>query len=162
MSSFMGNAGNGTAGIDTSLTADDYRIWPEYADSDGQMFTPMCIWSGGEQYWTAWWPGAVGMDASGGEWLIPIWFDHPEMVSGSVGRFGFIGVTRDAYGTAVGGATVKLYRTSTDEVVCVATSDPLGNFGVTTQYYPNAHYMVAYKSGVPDIEGTTTNNLIPG
>jgi hypothetical protein len=82
--------------------------------------------------------------------------------SGSIGRFGFLGVTRDVNGTAVGGVTVKLYHTADDTVVCSTVSDPLGNFGVTTQFYPDAHYMVAYKSGAPDIEGTTANTLIPG
>ena len=158
----MGNAGNGTSGIDTSFTADDGRLRPEWYDDDGwRWITNDDAWS--LKGWiNEWWPGAVGMDASGGEWCQAIWFDTIEFNSGCVGRFGFLGVTRDVYGTAVGGVTVKLYHTADDSVVCVTTSDSLGNFGVTTQYYPDAHYMVAYKAGPPDIEGTTANTLIPG
>jgi hypothetical protein len=160
MSSFMGNAGNGTAGIDTSLAADDGRLRGEWFDDDDYRWVTVDdVWAL-DGWRSPWWPGLGGMDASGNEWLTPIWFDRMEIVSGSIGRFGFLGVTRDVYGTAVGGVTVKLYRTSDDSVVCTTVSDPLGNFGVTTQYYPDTHYMVAYKTGSPDIEGTTANTLV--
>ena len=44
----------------------------------------------------------------------------------------------------------------------MVVSDPLGNFLVTTPYYPDQHYLVFYLTGSPDIFATTQNTLIAG
>ena len=114
---------------------------------------------------TPWWPGAgwieqgdagdAGLHPLGGDWWEPF-----EVTRGAAYRFAFVGVTRDVYGSPLGACTVKCYRTSTDEMVGLTISDPVGNFLVTTPYYPDAHYLVCYKSGSPDVQGTSANNII--
>lgn len=112
-----------------------------------------------------WWPGGHGFV---GDRAVDVgvergvWFAQPDISRGAAMRYGFIGVTRDAYGAPLGGVTVKLYRTSTDEMVSTAVSDPLGNYAVTSGYYPDGHYVVMYKSGTPDVFATTANTLIGG
>jgi hypothetical protein len=83
-----------------------------------------------------------------------------DSAAGASSRYGFIGVTRDQYGTAVGSCAVKLYRTSDDALMDSTTSDPSGNFLLSTAYYPDTHYIVAHKTGSPDIDGVTPNTLI--
>lgn len=69
------------------------------------------------------------------------------------------GVTKDSGGSAVAAASVKLFRTSNDELVSSTMSDGSGNYTlVATGSGP--FYATAYKAGVPDIMGTTVNTLI--
>jgi hypothetical protein len=89
-----------------------------------------------------------------------VWWDQPEIVGGTTSRYGITGVTRDAYGSPVGGVTVKLFLTSDDSRVDQAVSDPVGTFLVSSPYL-TGHYLVAYKTGTPDVEGTTVNTLVP-
>ncbi len=113
-------------------------------------------------YATPFWPGAgfvgdsgnVAVQAEYSQWA------PYEPISGDSSAFGFTGVTRDQWGTPVGGCTVKLYRTSDDLLLGTVVSDPLGNFLLSTAYYPDAHYLVAHKTGSPDIDGVTPNTLI--
>ena len=83
-----------------------------------------------------------------------------DQAGGASSRYVFRGVTRDQYGSAVGTCSVLLYRTSTNVLIDSATSDPAGNFELTTTFYPDAHYIVAHKTGSPDIDGVTPNTLI--
>lgn len=83
-----------------------------------------------------------------------------DQAAGASSRFGFTGVTRDQYGSAVGSCAVKLYRTSDDMLLDSQVSDPSGNFLLSTAYYPDTHYIVAHKTGSPDIDGVTPNTLI--
>jgi hypothetical protein len=77
-------------------------------------------------------------------------------------RYAITGVTRDARnGAIIPSAIVKLYRTATDEVVDVVTSDANGNYVATSPYDTFALYAVAYLPGSPDIAGTTVNTLVP-
>lgn len=110
------------------------------------------------------WPGGGGLNGDAGDVnpLYGVWYTNPDLTRGSTQRFGIVGVTRDVYGSPLGGVTCKFYRTSTDEMVFTVVSDPLGNFLVTTPYYPDAHYLVFYKAGSPDIFATTQNTLIAG
>jgi hypothetical protein len=75
-------------------------------------------------------------------------------------RVGFVGVTRDQYGVPVGGVTVQLFRTSDDVLMMELVSDVNGNFLLQSVSTGVGHYIVAYKSGSPDIFGTTVNTLI--
>ena len=69
------------------------------------------------------------------------------------------GVTQNSTGAALGGCIVTLFRTADDSVAARTVSDVNGN------YFCNAsvaltHYVVAYKAGSPDVEGTTVNTLV--
>lgn len=71
------------------------------------------------------------------------------------------GVTRDSTGTAIGGVRMELFLTAGDVALATTTSDASGNF---TFQNPGAgpFYLVAYKSGSPDLAGTTVNTLRGG
>ena len=83
-----------------------------------------------------------------------------EPVGGESSRVGFVGITRDQYGTPVGSCVVQLFRTSDDRFIMEVTSDASGNFLLQSWYTPDTHYIVAYKAGSPDIFGTTVNTLV--
>lgn len=108
-----------------------------------------------------WWPandadygGTIGvMGAS-------VWGDY-NPVAGANGRLALTGVTRDQYGSPLGGATVKVFRTSDDSLQSTAVSDANGVYLITTPY-ADGHYLTVYKVGPPDICGTTINTLAPG
>lgn len=157
----MGNAGNGTSGIDTSFRADDIRAWPEYADHDGCLIDvpvddPWVL----DGWRTGWWPGGGGMDASGGEWCAAVWGDRFEFTRGSNGRLGFTGVIRTAYGTPIAGAVVKLYRSADDSVQSSTTSAADGTYTLSTPF-SDAHYIVSQKGDVINLAGATPNTLVP-
>lgn len=81
--------------------------------------------------------------------------------SGGSSRFGFTGITRDQYGSALPGCTVKLFRTSDDQLIDTATSDPTtGQFLVGSPYYPDEHWIYTRKAGSPDVQGVSVNTLI--
>lgn len=68
------------------------------------------------------------------------------------------GVSRDNSGVALGGATVKLFRTWDDTMIASTVSDGSGNWTL----YPASsgpYYLVEYKSGSPDVAGTSVNTL---
>jgi hypothetical protein len=112
---------------------------------------------------TEWWPrGNYLLGSQGTDYglMDSVWWDQPEIVGGTTSRYGITGVTRDAYGSPVGGVTVKLFLTSDDTRVDQAVSDPVGTFLVSSPYL-TGHYLVAYKTGTPDVEGTTVNTLVP-
>lgn len=116
-------------------------------------------------YSSPWWPGSgLSDDGEGicGSLIEAQAWGYFEQVGGTTSRYGIVGVTRGVYGSPLGGATVKLFRTSTDELVATIVSDPVGGYTITTPYYPDAHYLVVYKAGTPDVMGTTVNTLIGG
>ena len=161
MSSFMGTAGTGTSGIDTSFRADDIRNWDEFFDHDAELLDiPVDDCWSLDGYRGGWWPGGGGLDATGGEWCAAIWSDRPNYTRGSSGRLGFTGTIRTAYGTAVAGAVVKLYRTVDDSVQSQTTSGADGTYTLSTPY-SDAHYIVGYKDDVIDLAGATPTTLIP-
>jgi hypothetical protein len=71
------------------------------------------------------------------------------------------GITRDSTGAVLGGCTVELYLTATDEPLFKVVSDATtGVFTFTcARYAPRTHYIVAYKAGGTDVAGTTLNTL---
>lgn len=115
---------------------------------------------------SGYWPGNGGLqtDAGGlyGDIQSSVWWELPEKISGQSSRFGILGVTRDVYGSPLPGVTLKLFRSSDDTKVDQQTSLIDGTYLLTTPFYPDAHYVVAYKTGSPDVEGTTVNTLIGG
>ena len=120
--------------------------------------------SGMVSFQNCFWPGNGGLiGASGAEFGVEdsaVWWFAPSFTSGTTSRYGIAGVTRDQYGSPLGGCTVKMFKTSTDELVDTQVSDPSGNYTVSSPYYPDAHYLVIYKAGTPDVFGTTPNTLI--
>lgn len=75
--------------------------------------------------------------------------------------FRIVGITRDSTGAVLGSCVVKLYRTSDDTLLQTTTSDAVtgayefrGTSPVLTQYG------VSYKTGSPDVAGTTVNTLV--
>lgn len=171
MTSFLGTT-SGTAGVGIPQYADDKRLMMDsYNWIETARWVPLkeAFNAGiGRGFTNGFWPGGSRLDASGDEWSQAIGlYQFPDLFAGAQSRFAFTGVTRDAYGTALGGVLVKLFKTSDgsypgtkdilmDEVV----SDVSGNFQVTTAYYPDPHYLVTYKTGSPDVQGTTVNTLI--
>lgn len=127
-----------------------------------RMFADIwCI--GGASFETPWWPrcgGFIGDQSLDIGLLEASWWGEFDQAGGAASRFGFTGITRDANGTPVGTCTVKLFRTADDQLLDTQVSDPSGNFLLNTPYYPDAHYIVAHKSGSPDVDGVTQNTLI--
>jgi hypothetical protein len=76
---------------------------------------------------------------------------------GANGRLGFVGYTRDQYGSAVGGCTVRLYRVISDELVAKVVSDANGLYFATTPY-SDEHFLVIHSGS---LAGATKANLFP-
>jgi hypothetical protein len=114
-------------------------------------------------YRSEWWPrgqsfiGDAVVDV--GVQTVVAWGEY-DPVGGESSRVGFVGVTRDQYGTPLGGCVVQLFRTSDDLFIMETTSDSAGNFLLQSWYTPDTHYIVAYKAGAPDVFGTTLNTLV--
>jgi hypothetical protein len=84
-----------------------------------------------------------------------------DQTAGAAARYGFVGVSRDQYGSPLGGCTLKLFRTSGDTLLDTTTSDATtGAFLLNTAYFPDYHYITCHKSGSPDVDGITQNTLI--
>ena len=81
-------------------------------------------------------------------------------VAGCNGRLAFAGVTRDQYGSAIGGCTVRCFRSSTCELMSTVLSDPQGNYIATTPYY-ESHFLTVHKSGPPDVAGASIDTVTP-
>ena len=71
----------------------------------------------------------------------------------------FYGVTKDSIGNPLAGCSVDLFNTATDILVDSTVSNALGEFNVGD---PNgvACYLVSYKTGTPDVAGTSANTLM--
>lgn len=70
------------------------------------------------------------------------------------------GTVYDDVGSAVSGAIVQGFVTSTDAYVGEVQSLNDGTYILGTETLPGVpHYLVAYKPGSPDIAGTTVNTL---
>jgi hypothetical protein len=152
----------GAALSTTTLRKNELGIYPgEW--SEAIIFESWVDVFGVQTYQTAWWPGNRGFFGGQGvdmSCLYPVQRWQYYLAQGSMGRFGIRGTTRDRYGSALAGVTVKLFKTATDEKVAEVVSDGNGAFLVTTPYYPDAHYMVQYKAGTPDVFGSSPNTLI--
>lgn len=132
-----------------------------------QSFQPLERMEGSnsKDYRSSWWPGSgfvgdIGVDAG----ILDDsqqWYEQVEMTSGVNSRLGISGVTRDQYGSPVGSCTVKLFRTADDSLISQIVSDAnSGAFLLSTPFFPDTHYVVAHKTGVPGIAGATGNTLM--
>lgn len=120
--------------------------------------------TGNPTYRTQWWPrqqlfgdavADVGPFDTGASW-----WEAPDLTKGGKYRFGFSGITRDLYGSPLGGVTVKLFRASDDTKQDQIVSTAGGIYFVSSPFYPDAHYLVFYKAGFPDVFGTSVNTKI--
>lgn len=69
------------------------------------------------------------------------------------------GVTKDATGAPLGGVTVELFNTATDRREQAMVSDASGNYAFVVDK-TQRWYLNAYKSGAPDVAGSTVNTLV--
>jgi hypothetical protein len=167
MSGFIGQSVPGGLTFDgQSIAANDMRTLSEMFRADVEL-VPITYEEVEGSYRSPWWPGAYALNSGDpdgttnpGPLLVEQMWSRTDTNTGAGSRYGVVGVTRNAFGTALAGCIVKLYRTSTDEVVSSIVSDAGGNYVVTTPYYPDQHYIVIYKAGFPDVYGTTINTLI--
>lgn len=74
-------------------------------------------------------------------------------------RYIITGVTKDSTGAALASVTVDLFDTAGDVLRATTTSDANGNYLVDGQI-DTTYYLVAYKTGAPDVAGTTVNTLV--
>lgn len=122
--------------------------------------------AGTPYYQNIWWPGTTGIlgdDAGFGidDMSLPVWWDMPWRVSGCNGRFAFAGITRDAFGTPLPGCTVRLYRTATNALQAIVTSDPYTGAYIATSPYNDAHFLTVHKASTPPVAGATVDTLVP-
>lgn len=149
----------GQASLSPSIVPDDVRLWAlAYSQLEVEVYAL-------DGYANPYWPGGAQIlgCSDAGDLFEPReadrGFEATDQTRGHNYRFGVIGVTRDVYGSPLGGVTVKLFRTSTDELVHNTVSDPSGNYAVSTPFYGEGHYIVTYKTGAPDVFGSSPNNL---
>lgn len=70
-------------------------------------------------------------------------------------------MTKDSAGAVLTSATVKLFRTTTDEKLLEVVSDAVtGVYEFNLNQSGWAHYVVVYKAGAPDVAGTSVNTLV--
>ncbi len=72
----------------------------------------------------------------------------------------FSGFTYKGDGTILPGCNVEGFVTATDTTIGSVVSAPDGSFTLPTPYAVQ-HYLVSYRAGSPDMEGTTSNSLLP-
>lgn len=70
------------------------------------------------------------------------------------------GITKDSTGAALGAVTVDLLRSPDDAFVGTTVSDGAGNYSLPAPG-SGPFRIVAYKTGSPDVAGTTVNTLLP-
>lgn len=74
-------------------------------------------------------------------------------------RYTITGVTKDSTGAVLGSVTVDLFDTASDTIRGTTVSDATGNYLVDAQI-DATYYLVGYKSGAPDVAGTSVNTLV--
>jgi hypothetical protein len=118
---------------------------------------------GAEDFTNGWWPNNnafLGDPATDYGVTVQILEEYDGLFGGEASRVGFVGTTRDQYGTPLGSCVVQLFRTSDDLFIMEITSNSDGSFLLQSWYSPDTHYIVAYKPGSPDVFGTTLNTLV--
>ena len=70
------------------------------------------------------------------------------------------GVSRDSAGATLGNCRVMIFRTQDMSFVMETTSDASGNWSVTLNK-GGPFFLVEYKTGSPDVAGTSVNTLTP-
>lgn len=144
------------------LARDDDRI--NLVTFTVEKYLPLHLCGGRavSDYKSLWWPRGNALVGDGGldvSMLDGVQWGSYDTVGGISSRVGFVGISRDQYGSPLGSCVVQLFRTSDDRFIMEVTSDSSGNFTLFSWYTPDQHYIVAYKAGSPDVAGTTVNTL---
>lgn len=72
------------------------------------------------------------------------------------------GFCRTSVGDILSGATVKIFRQSSDAKVADLTSDGAGQYEyLTDSTDTNTHYVYAFKAGPPEVHGASDRGLVP-
>lgn len=155
------------------LRHDDVLHADEYFFGNEDIYTPAKLAdtchdydNEGIGFSTPWWPASGNlMGGSGGVpenvyIAQPARWSEPWTSLGSNGRFGFVGYTRNQYGSPLAGCTVRCFRTSSNELTAKVESDGNGFYQATTPY-ADAHYLVIHKSGSPEVAGASISTLTP-
>lgn len=69
------------------------------------------------------------------------------------------GITRDYIGAVLASCVVLLFQTADNVFVGQTASDGSGNYSFTMSRGQGPFYAVAYKTGAPDVAGSTVNTL---
>jgi hypothetical protein len=116
-------------------------------------------------FFTSWWPNSsAGTNDGSTSDVMVSGISTRERYwpnSGANGRLGFVGVTRDQYGSAIGGCTVRCFRLSTLELTSQVVSDASTGAFTITSPYSEAHFLTVHLTGTPNIAGATVDTLIP-
>lgn len=72
------------------------------------------------------------------------------------------GVTRNSAGAVLPGCTVLLFKTSDESYQGQTTSDASGKFKFTVADKTVTYFLVAFKAGSPNVQGTTYNDITAG
>lgn len=165
MSCILSQSAASPTGLTGMLQGNDERINPSSYQWYGVGMRTLAPWADGFL-----WPNSR---MSGGDPTVPMslagvdsnntakrWELHPDE-GGSQAMKKIIGTTRDASGNPLGTCVVKGYLTSNDQFLRQLTSDANGYFEFCSEFSGAAHYLVGYRPGSPDVEGTTVNTLVP-
>ncbi len=158
MSQFIGN--------ESILARKDRRLVPSYQNLRRQFDRIQdrdlpSQYPGG--YANAYWPGGGGLQGAQST-EVPILAGVSRDVSeryawGAASRLAFIGVTRDAQGTLLGGVTCSLFRTADKTLIAEIVSGVDGSFFLQSPF-TDGHFIVFNKTGAQDVFGTTKQTLI--
>lgn len=160
---------SGAGGMYGSLRRDRFdRSWSAYAGRfadapnpwhesfDAPYATARALWPSGSCLMQG--DGASGWSGDAATGFSGDWSPWVGVTKGSNSLKYVLGQAKDSGGTGVSGATIKLFRTSTDELVSTVGSDAQGYYAAPTPYSGESHYSVATGTG---IAGVTVNTLIP-
>lgn len=168
---------NGSVGLNVTIhAANDYRNCDGLLFGKGYRAPDELLWSTENRvadnatdahvYKTRWWPRSSQILGGWGDGLGGDTFQNKPTAwnsyfsrRGANGRLGYVGYTRDQYGSALGNCTVRLIRVSTDEMVAKVTSDANGLYFATTPY-SDAHFLVIHGPG-GTLAGATKDSLLP-
>lgn len=137
-----------------------------FPDPWANLYAREDVWFGVATFRTPWWPStAANMFLGDQSADISMLSDRiyrysdpwPNLPGGANGRLGFVGYTRDAYGSPLANCTVRCIRTSTNELVSQVTSNANG-FYIATTPYSDAHFLVVHATGVA---GATVDTSLP-
>lgn len=153
------------------LAQDDQRVGDE-AYFDNEDLVPQAVllstdWRALLEhcgFMSPWWPFRgylIGDGAAGLMPLLELSARHGDIwrAFGANGRLGFVGFTRNQYGSPLGGCTVRCFLASTSELVSQVVSDDAG-FYIATTPYVGAHFLTVHKAGSPDVAGASIDTLI--
>lgn len=146
------------------LGEDDWRLDSTWiSDLERESIRVRSPFSFRNQYW----PGSTGFIGDqatdfGVGVLETEYRRIPDLTRGRNSRYGFVGVSRDEFGSPLGQCVVTLFKTSDDSVVDRTMSDVYGAYVASTPFYPDTHWLKIKKTGSPDKQGVTIDTLIGG